>query len=99
MTTTRRSFLQRGTAAMAMMMLPQDLRRRPVPLVRPVLDPNSLIPFVDALPIPKIAKPDGFRPSPEDAKTKVPLYRLAMRQFEDRVHRDLKPTRMWGLSS
>jgi spore coat protein A, manganese oxidase len=99
MTTTRRTFLERGAAALAMMMMPQGVRRPPVPPARPVLDPNSLSPFVDALPIPRIAKPDGLRTAPDDATAKVPFYRLPMRLFEDKVHRDLKPTRMWGISS
>src|SRR5215472_3919912 len=96
MTTTRRTFLQQSAAAMAMMMAPQGVRRPPAPPARPVLDPSSLSPFVDALPIPAIAKPDGLRPVPADTKSKVPFYRLSMRQVEYKVHRDVKATKMWG---
>ena len=64
---------------------------------RPVaLDPNTLSPFVDPLPIPKTARPSGMRPSPENPAIKIPHYRIAMQAFETKVHRDMKPTRMWG---
>ncbi len=65
----------------------------------PVLDPGKLTPFVDPLPIPPVARPSGTRPSPADAAVKIPYYRLAMRQVASQVHRDLKPTRWWGIGS
>jgi spore coat protein A len=67
------------------------------PVARPVLDPDSLTPFVDPLPIPSIARPDGFRASPADPSAKIPYYRLPMRAFESKIHRDVKPTRWWGV--
>ena len=69
---------------------------KPVPKFRPELNINSLAQFVDPLPIPVIAKPDGWRPSPDDAAGKLPYFRMAMRAFEAQVHRDLKPTKFWG---
>lgn len=63
---------------------------------RPALDPNTLTPFVDPLPIPALARSQGTRPSPLNPKTKIPYYRMAMQSFETTVHRDMKPTRMWG---
>ena len=57
---------------------------------------DSLAPFVDPLPIPEIARSDGYRPSPDNPRVKVPYYRIEMRQLQTKVHRDLKPTRMWG---
>ena len=66
---------------------------------RPVLDPNTLKPFVDPLPIPDIALPAGHRPNPVEASVLVPYYRLAMRPVKTQVHRDLKPTVMWGFGS
>jgi spore coat protein A len=63
------------------------------------LDPDKLAPWVDPLPIPEIAQPSGMRPSPEDASLKLPYYRMAMRQIECKVHRDLPATRMWGFGS
>jgi len=63
---------------------------------RPALDPNSLAPFVDALPLPAAAKNAGMRPTPTNPTRKIPYYRIAMQAFETKVHRDMKPTRMWG---
>jgi len=55
--------------------------------------------FVDPLPIPEIAQPRGNHPSPADPTVKLPYYRVSMRQFESRMHRDLKPTRQWGFGT
>ncbi|MGC1618715.1 MAG: multicopper oxidase [Candidatus Acidiferrum sp.] len=63
---------------------------------RPALDPNSLAPFVDALPIPAAAKSVEKRANLANPKVKIPYYRVAMRAFETKVHRDMQPTRMWG---
>jgi len=78
-------------------MLPQRTQREPPKPVKPVLDPNTLAAFVDPLPIPELARATELRPSPEDSKSKIPYYRLAMREFASKVHRDVKPTRQWGL--
>ncbi len=80
-------------------MVPQGVHRAPPKPVRPVLDPNTLTAFVDTLPIPSIARSTELRPSPDDPKLKIPYYRLAMRQFQSKVHRDMKPTRLWGFGS
>jgi spore coat protein A len=63
------------------------------------LDPNSLAKFVDPLPIPAVISPSGVRPSPEDAKAQIPYYKVAMRELEKKIHRDLKPTRCWGFGN
>jgi spore coat protein A len=63
------------------------------------LDPATLKPYVDPLPIPQIAQPSGTRPSPDDPTLKLPYYRMAMRAVECKVHRDLPATRMWGFGS
>jgi spore coat protein A len=60
------------------------------------LHPDTLARFVDALPIPKVLEPDGFRADPTDATTQIPYYRVAMRTADVSVHRDLPPTRMWS---
>ncbi len=65
-------------------------------LLRQQLNANSLAQFVDPLPLLETIQPSGRRPSPDDKGVELPLYRVAMRQFEARVHRDLKPTRQWG---
>ena len=49
------------------------------------LSPLALKKFVDALPIPPIARPESKR-----------HYRLVMREFQAQVHRDLPPTTFWG---
>lgn len=97
---TRRKFLRRSglaTTALLMNRLP-DLSQS-APVKPSTLDPNTLAKFVDPLPIPPIAKPDRYQPSPIDPAVKIPCFRQAMRPVEMKVHRDLKPTRMWGFGS
>ena len=96
---TRREFLQQSTLAAAAIMLPQRSRRSAPPMARPVLDPSSLAQFVDPLPIPGVLQSSQLRPSPGNSAVKIPYYRLAMRQFESKVHRDMKPARFWGFDS
>jgi spore coat protein A, manganese oxidase len=93
---TRRRFLEQAgllTAGIAVQPL------HPAQPTVPTLDPDKLTPWVDPLPIPEIARPSGMRPSPADAKIKVPYYRMAMRPVEYKVHRDLPATRMWGFGT
>ena len=59
------------------------------------LDPTTLAPFVDPLPIPRVLQPVGTRPDPENSHASLPLYRVAAAETHLRVHRDLPPTRMW----
>lgn len=63
------------------------------------LDPETLTRYVDPLPIPEIARPNGLRSSPENSAERLPYYCMAMRQVESKVHRDLPSTRMWGFGS
>jgi spore coat protein A, manganese oxidase len=60
------------------------------------LNATTLKPFVDALPVPPIAKPLGTWPLPSSAKVKQPYYRLAAQAVEMKIHRDLKPGRFWS---
>jgi len=60
------------------------------------LNASTLTPFVDPLPIPPLAKSSGMRPLPSSPKTTVPYYRLAAEAVDVKIHRDLKPARMWG---
>jgi spore coat protein A, manganese oxidase len=69
------------------------------PHYRTQLNASSLAQFVDQLPLPQVIQPSGRRPSPENAAVQIPYYRVPMRAFEAKVHRDLKPTRMWGYAS
>jgi spore coat protein A len=62
------------------------------------LDPNKLTPYVDALPIPEVMKSSGLRADPDDSKKMIPFYRVRMVEIQQRVHRDLPATRMWGFN-
>ena len=93
---TRREFLQKGTLMTGAVLTHQSRHQAAVVRERPALDPNTLTPWVDALPIPAVAKSVEMRAAPGNAAVKVPYYRVAMRAFETKVHRDMKPTRMWG---
>jgi spore coat protein A len=101
---TRRQFLRQtgmfaaGVAVVHSMPMQTTIghgANQPV-IAPPMLDLNSLAQFVDPLPIPKIATPSGLRTSPDNSSAQIPFYRLAMRQIETKVHRDVNPTRVWG---
>ena len=62
----------------------------------PVLDPNTLAPYVDALPLPSVAQPQGYRPDPAKPGEKIPFYRVHMRAIACKLHRDLPPTSLWS---
>jgi spore coat protein A len=66
----------------------------------PNLDPGTLAPFVDPLPLPQIAKPVDRRAAPDGAirgsSEKVPFYRVAMRATQAKLHRDLPPANLWA---
>jgi spore coat protein A, manganese oxidase len=93
---SRRLFLERSGMLAASLSL-----RRPSVYAEPVspLDPGHLTPFVDPLPIPQRARSSEARPDPLHPGAMLPLYRMVMREFECKVHRDLPPTRMWGFYS
>ncbi len=71
------------------------------PRFRTQLNASSLAQFVDPLPLPDIIQPSGHRPTPDHpgSNVQLPYYRVAMRQFETKLHRDLKPTRLWGYAA
>ena len=52
------------------------------------LNPAALTKYVDALPVPERAQP-----------LRKGHYRIAMREFQAKVHRDLPPTAFWGYES
>ena len=101
MALTRRDFLQRGGIFTATLALPQVAppTQQPASRFRTNLNAYSLAQFVDPLSIPEIAQPIDRRPSSENASLKLPYYRVAMRQIEAKLHRDLKPTRLWAYGS
>jgi spore coat protein A, manganese oxidase len=78
--------------------LHQHAPDRPV-VVPPLLDLKDVAPFVDSLPVPVIARPNGSRSVPGHAAQLVPYYRIVMREFRGKIHRDLPPTRMWGFGA
>lgn len=82
MLATRRLFLQSAAAFAAAAGVP-------------ALDPNSLPRFVDPLPIPPKAKATGRKAEPGSPGHQLPYYRIAMRQTEARLHRDLPPAQLW----
>jgi spore coat protein A len=103
LTITRRVFLERG-GIMAMALatrqgMSQVATHASGPKFRTQLNASTLAQFVDPLPLPEILQPVGKRPSPDNPALQLPYYRVAMRQFEQTVHRDLKPTRFWGYAS
>jgi spore coat protein A len=62
----------------------------------PLVNPATLARFVDPLPRPPVARPLGRRTHPAYPGRSLPCYRMEMRAFEARLHRDLPPTPMWG---
>jgi len=83
---TRRTFVRRVSYATTLLARSAS--------AAPALNANALAKFVDPLPIPRAAKPDGLRPTPGGSKAL--LYRLPMRQIEQKMHRDLPPARLWS---
>jgi spore coat protein A, manganese oxidase len=100
---TRRSFLARGGMATMAMAIRRGLAyaasHKMPPKFRTQLNASALAQFVDPLPVPEIIASSGHRPSPENPAVQLPYYRVAMRQFESQLHRDMKPTRLWGYAS
>jgi spore coat protein A, manganese oxidase len=66
------------------------------PLQQTLFNTSALARFVDALPIPVVAQPLGAKVSPANSTLQIPYYRIAMQQFEAKVHRDMPATRFWG---
>lgn len=95
----RREFLRESGLFAGAMLTHQAGQKSPAVRARPALDSSALPKFVDALPIPRVAQSAELRPSPANPAERIPYYRMAMKPFEMKVHRDLSPTRMWGFDS
>ncbi len=96
---TRRDFLQQAsvfTVTAAAQGMQATHHMGPVAAPPPLLDTGKLARFVDSLPALAQVKPAGMRPSPVDASRRVPYYRVSMREFQMKVHRDVPPTTLWG---
>jgi spore coat protein A len=97
-TLTRREFLRSSAILGAGFAMGQANVHRTGIIARPLLNLDTLERFVDPLPIPTVVRATGRRPNPEHLSSSIPYYRLAMRQFTSKLHRDLKPTRLWGVA-
>ena len=93
---TRREFLQSSGVLAVGLVMGQGSTQRTGIVALPLLKVEALEKFVDPLPIPIVLRPSGSRPSPEQSNAPIPFYRLPMREFTCKIHRDIKPTRMWG---
>jgi spore coat protein A len=62
----------------------------------PLLNPTTLARFVDALVVPPVLKPRGLRTHAAYPGKSLPYYRVGMRAFSAKLHRDLAATPMWG---
>jgi spore coat protein A, manganese oxidase len=93
--TTRRAFFRQTTIAMMAAVLPRALGSETRSKV-PTLDPGTLVRFVDPLPLPSVARPEGDRPAPDRSGDRVPFYRVSMQAMATKLHRDLPPTNMWS---
>jgi spore coat protein A len=97
---TRRKFLHGSGLATTALLMNRLPGLHQAPAVKALtINTSALAKFVDPLPIPPTAQAVDHRPSPANPSVTVPYYRTAMRAFEMKVHRDLKPTRMWGFAS
>jgi spore coat protein A, manganese oxidase len=93
---SRREFLQKSSLYTGAALLHQTIHKGHVIRARPALDLSKLRPYVDELPIPATAQSTGSHPSPTKPSLKIPYYRVPLKSFETRVHRDMNPTHMWG---
>lgn len=81
------------------MTMPMAMRTRAPTLASPkvpLINPTSLARFVDPLPIPPIAHASGTRTHPRYPGKPLPYYRVEMREFKTKLHRDIPATPMWG---
>jgi spore coat protein A, manganese oxidase len=97
--TTRRKFICQSAIAAAAAIVPRAFAHTMRGQARsaiPTLDPNSLARFVDPLPLPVIAQPQGDRAVPGKPSERLPFYRVPIRPIASKLHRDLPPTRLWS---
>jgi spore coat protein A, manganese oxidase len=85
---TRRELLRISAMSGASLALPWRGIVRSAAAATPI-DGTALRPYIDALPVPGVLKPVGI-------VNGVPQYQVAMTQFKQRLHSQLKPTTLWG---
>jgi len=96
---SRREFLQGSSVFLAGVAAGQTNPRKTGVIARPLLNLSALEKYQDALPIPRVVAPSGVRPDPARPGSKIPYYRLSMRQIQSKIHRDVMPTRLWGFGN
>jgi spore coat protein A, manganese oxidase len=98
--TSRRTFLRQASLLAGSMLLSRSETFAAVTHASSTpantLNVSTLPTFVDPLPVPPLAKPDGMRALPSASNIKLPYYRIAARPMEMKIHRDLKPTHFWS---
>jgi spore coat protein A len=99
MGTTRRRFLQQMSWLTAATAARGAHIMQPASKPPQLLDTRALAHFVDQLQIPTIAKSAGMRPNPSNPDSQVLYHRIAMRQFQAKVHRDMQSTALWGYNA
>ena len=62
----------------------------------PLINPTSLARFVDALPVPSVARAASQRKHPAYPGRTLPCYRIEMRECKLHLHRDIPVTSLWG---
>lgn len=93
---SRREFLQNSGMFATAFAVGQSKARQIKSPTRPLLELSKLERFVDPLPIPAVVRPRGTRVSPADRSIAVPYLRVVMKAATAKLHRDLKPTQIWG---
>jgi spore coat protein A, manganese oxidase len=95
----RRRFLQQMSCLAATMAAKRAPMRQAAGQPAQLLNTRALARFVDPLPVPQVVKSTGLRPSPADPSAQIPYYRIAMQQFQAKVHRDVPATTFWGYNA
>ncbi len=71
--------------------------RNCTPFPLPPAPPSpGMFPFVDPLPLPSVLRPVGVAPNPHGRDRLSPYYEVSMLQAQQKLHRDLPPTTVWG---
>ena len=97
--TTRRKFICQSAITAAAVIVPRAFAHTVRGQARSAiatLDPNRLARFVDPLPLPVIAQPQGDRAVPGKPSERLPFYRVPMSAIASKLHRDLPATRLWS---
>jgi spore coat protein A, manganese oxidase len=96
---SRRFFLSGSAVIAAGRITPSILAQslpHAAPPATPNLNPSRLARFVDALPLPVVARPSEHRVAPDGSGARVPFYRVDLRAISAKLHRDLPPTNLWS---